>query len=65
MVLLFCAFLTLVSNHLATFVNNLKVVNYCAERSIKDITEFKDFTEDPTEKEYILSVAEYHHSGVI
>ena len=44
------------------FVENLVVVNDCAERSIKDITEFKDVTRDPEQREYILQVADYHRA---
>ena len=44
------------------FVTNLKVVNDCAERSIKDISEFKNSSKDPDQREYILQVVEYHRN---
>ena len=42
------------------FVKNLQVINDCAERCIKDITEFANVTTDPEQKDYILQALNCH-----
>jgi len=45
---------------LYNFVFKLHVINDCAERCIKDITEFANVTTDPNQRDYILQVLNHH-----
>ena len=49
---------------LLRFVKSLKVVNDCAERSIKDVTEFANASKDADQREYILHVVNSHRERI-
>jgi hypothetical protein len=45
-----------------SFIHSLEVVNDCAERGVKLITDFKDVTKDVQQQQYLFQVIEAHHS---
>jgi hypothetical protein len=47
-----------------SFVNNLPVINDAAERGVKLVTDFKDFTQDPSRQEDLFQVIEEHRNRV-
>ncbi|KAI9550672.1 hypothetical protein GHT06_013437 [Daphnia sinensis] len=46
------------------FVKRLEVTNDCAERGVKLIGDFKDYTDDETQRQFLLQVVEDHRRNI-
>ena len=42
-------------------VDSLHVVNDCAERSVKDVTEFINYAKEPARLDRVMMVVNHHH----
>ena len=42
------------------YVENLAVVNDAAERSVKDVTDFAEYSQDPNRRENVIKIVNSH-----